>query len=175
MTKHDARSITISISIMLSVAGCHRPNVEAIEQQLQTCGVAPLGPVCEGDEDDAAAARSINAERFAMRRITTIAKERCFLAVDCSDERVADEHDQIVNELISCVVDGDSVVGSTAEEPPDDDNDPEVDVIADCLSTCDEDLSTCGDGSPSCSDRTSIDACFDSQERCVDRCWNINT
>jgi hypothetical protein len=177
MTKRSA-NIFIFISIFI-VTGCHRANVDAIEQQLQACGVAPQGPVCDDDEEGAAAARRFNAERFAARSITTIEKERCFLAVDCSDERRADEHDAIVDELISCIV-NDGVVEGTSEgdrssdEPdtaPEDDSAPEHDELTDCFLTCNDDLAACGDGSSTCSEHASLEACFDVHDRCSDRCW----
>lgn len=139
-------------------SACHFADVAALDEHMtRECFLVPLGPTCSLAPDREEANRAV-FERFAARGVTRAETEDCILAVDCSDERMNEDTDGAIDELIACM-----------------NADPGAVAIADrlaqlderCVNSCETELMQCGD--LECSAST-VNGCFDGHDACLNAC-----
>lgn len=148
---------------------CFFPDVPSLQAKMVKCNVRPEGPSCAqdklDDEDDPGARRLM--ERF-LSGMNSGKEQECFLAVDCSDERLAADDGDPALELVNCLHSDDA-----EDLLPDDSDRPSVSDWTDdqqaCMSACFDDVTACG--SPDACGADVVDECLNAEDACEDACF----
>jgi hypothetical protein len=153
---HNNTRALFAALLVMTMSACHFADVEAIEQHmLRECLTVPLAPSCAFSEGNEAQSRTA-FERYARRHVTRAETEACILAVDCSDDRLRDDADAMVDELLACTNDDPGAQSIEADREA---------RSAECVDECDLSLLDCG-----ADNGCDVGACFVGHEVCVAGC-----